>query len=460
MSSSAQPLASSYRDPSGFVFTKDTILYRQVNIGFKDHFDHFITTGCYDHFVNAGWLVKHAEVNKNLTGDSRWYKTLAPEIIPFISYSAEWSFDMLKDAALLTLQLAKESIRFGCVLKDATPFNIQWKGHKPVFIDTLSFEKYNPAEPWIAYRQFCECFLSPLLLMHYTKQPLLGLQTAYPEGIPLAVTKSLLPWRSRFSFYTYLHIHLHAKISGKQPATGKQQKIIFSEKKMLQLISSLESLVSSLQWKGGKTTWGDYYTEAAQREDYLQQKKGLITSWVNELPVLASCLDIGGNEGEFSKILAAKQTLTITADFDHSAINNLYNNLKGKQAGNIHPLLLDISNPTPATGFNNAERDSFIDRTRVDLVLALALIHHLCIGKNISFEMVASFFSKLTDYLLIEFVPKTDEKVQYMLSQKKDIYDNYTEADFTSGFKKYFSILKKEKAGNSGRTLFLMKKNA
>lgn len=460
MSSTALPIASSYRDPSGFVFSKDGQLYRQVNLSFKDHFDHFIASGCYDHFVKEGLLVGHQEINENLTGQANWYKTLQPETIPFISYSYEWSFDMLKDAALLTLRLAKEAISFGLVLKDATAFNIQWKGSRPVFIDTLSFEKYDPTQPWIAYRQFCECFLSPLLLMHYKKQPLQSLQLAYPDGIPLAITRSLLPWKSRLSFFTYLHIHLHAKLAGKNTTASHHRNVVFSEKKMLQLLSSLESLVRSLQWKGSPTTWGDYYSEAAQREDYLQQKEQVIQSWIDVLPGLSCALDIGGNEGTFSKILSAKNIRTITADFDHTAINNLYNSLKTNNAANIQPLLLDIASPSPAIGFNNTERPSFIERTQVDMVFALALIHHLCIGKNASFEMTAKFFHSLTDYLLIEFVPKEDEKVRYMLSQKKDIYDLYTEEEFTRHFEKYFSILKKQKAGNTARVLYLMKKNA
>lgn len=459
MSSTARPSASSYRDPSGFIFTKDGQLYRQVNQSFKEHFDHFIASGCYDRLVKEGLLVSHREINENLTGSGNWYKTLQPETVPYISYSYEWPFDMLKDAALLTLRLAKEAISCGLVLKDATPFNVQWKGSRPVFIDTLSFEKYDASQPWIAYRQFCECFLSPLLLMHYNKQPLQSLQLAYPDGIPLAVTRSLLPWKSKWSFFTYLHIHLHAKVAGRN-TTANGRNVVFSEKKMGQLLSSLESLVRSLKWKGKATTWGDYYTEAAQREDYLQQKEQLIRSWINEVPGLSSALDIGGNEGAFSKILAGNNIRTITADFDHTAINNLYNSLKATDTQSIQPLLLDIVSPSPAIGFNNTERPSFIERTKVDMVLALALVHHLCIGKNASFEMVARFFYSLTDYLLIEFVPKDDEKVRYMLSQKKDIYDLYTEEEFTRVFAGFFSILKKQKTGNTNRVLYLMKKNA
>ena len=203
--------SSSYRDPSGFIFEKEGTIYRQVNKSFREHFDYFIESGCYKRLTEKGLLIPHEQINENLTGDTNYYTTLKPEKISFISYSYEWSFDMLKDAALLTLQLTREAIDCGMILKDATPYNIQWHKGKFIFIDTLSFEKYKEV-PWIAYRQFCENFLGPLLIMHYSKQSLHTLQLAWPDGIPLHVIKSLLPRRSRFSLHTYLHIHLHNRV--------------------------------------------------------------------------------------------------------------------------------------------------------------------------------------------------------------------------------------------------------
>src|SRR5215471_1501492 len=213
MQQTIQPIASSYRDPSGFVFEKNGSIYRQVNKVFSNDFDFFISSGLYEHLIKQQLLIPHKEISENFSGSDQWYKTLQPEKLPFISYPYEWSFDMLKEAALLTLRLVKESIRFGLILKDATPYNVQWLNGKMIFIDSLSFEKYDASKPWIAYRQFCETFLSPLLLMYYSKQPMQALMLGWPDGIPISVTKSLLPWRSRLSFYTYLHIHLHERFS-------------------------------------------------------------------------------------------------------------------------------------------------------------------------------------------------------------------------------------------------------
>ncbi len=447
---------SSYRDPSGFIFEKDGTIYRQVNKSFKEHFDHFIESGCYKHLIEKGLLIPYEQVNQNLTGDSNCYRTLKPEKISFISYPFEWSFDMLKDAALLTLQIAREALGYEMILKDATPYNIQWYKGRFIFIDTLSFEKYNET-PWVCYRQFCESFLGPLLLMHYSKQSLQQLQLAWPEGIPLAVIKSILPWRSRFFLHTYLHIHLHADIAGKSKSKNETAKT-FSKQKLLNLISSLEILIRKLKLPDQKSTWSGYYEEASQRSDYLEVKKNIINQWLNEIPAVKTAADMGANDGVFSSLLAEKAIPVIAADFDPYCINNLYTSIKISKERNIQPVLIDLSNPSPAIGINNEERNSFISRLDADLILALAVIHHLAIGKNIPLKKVAELFHKAGKYLIIEFVPKEDDKIKLMLRSKQDIYFNYTEDEFIHAFEEYFFIVKKQQITGSLRTLYLMKK--
>lgn len=447
---------ASYRDPSGFIFLYESEYYRQVNTVFKDDFDFLISSGLYESLVKKVWLIPHELIPENLSGSPEYYKTLKPEQVKFISYPYEWSFNMLKDAALLTLQIAKEAAGYGLIVKDATPYNIQWHNGRMIFIDTLSFEKYNEKEPWIAYRQFCECFLSPLLLMHYSKQPLHQMQLAYPEGIPLAVTRSLLPFRSKLSFHTYLHIHLHSRVSAKA-STNKRPSSTFSKQKLLNLLSSLETLISGLKLPAQKSTWSDYYEEASQREDYLATKKEIIRNWIEDLPGVDTAADLGANDGACSRLLAEINIFTIAADFDPNCINNLY--YSGKKTGekNLQPLIIDLAHPSPAIGLNNRERSSFIDRASVDLAMALAVIHHLAIGKNMPFAGIADLFRQITrKWLIIEFVPKSDEKIQLILSGKRDIYTSYSEENFEEAFKIYFRIEKKQPIGTSGRILYLM----
>lgn len=449
---------SSYRDPSGYIFNKNNVLYRQVNKVFSEHFDFFIASGCYEKLVKKGLLIRHETVTENMTGDKEWYATLKPEPVGFISFPYEWSFDMLKDAALLTLNLLKEALASDMILKDATPYNIQWHNGQLVFIDTLSFEKYDETIPWIAYRQFCENFLSPLLLAHHSGRPIQELMLAYSDGIPLQITQSLLPWRTKFSIHTYLHIHLHAKYSERNSLQQSGKKTSFSKKKLLNLVASLEKLINTLKLPESKSTWSEYYDEASQRPDYLKNKQQIIQQWIEKIKPIRTAADLGANTGEFSKLTAAKNIKTIAADFDAFCINALYNKVKKTGEKNILPLILDLSKPSPAIGVNNEERDSFINRTNVDLILALALIHHLVIGKNIPMDKIAAFFHRICQHLIIEFVPKQDEKVQFMLQQKEDIYPGYNEPGLISSFSTYFSIEDEQAIPGTTRTLYLMKR--
>ena len=280
-----------------------------------------------------------------------------------------------------------------------------------------------------------------------------------PEGIPLAVTKSLLPWRSNFSLHTYLHIHLHAGISQRNNTENKK-KAIFSKKKMQHLIDSLEGVITKLKLPHKKSSWSEYYEEANQRENYLASKKKIISNWLDSINDIATAVDLGANDGEFSLLLAEKNINTIATDFDPYCINNLYNSEKEKGNNKIHPLIIDLANPSPAIGVKNEERDSFMERCNVDLAMALAVIHHLVIGKNIPFQMMSDMFRQICrKYLIIEFVPKTDEKIQLMLSGKKDIYATYTKEQFELAFKDYFTVTSIQTIGSSGRTLYLMTKN-
>ena len=222
--------SSSYRDPSGFLFQHNGILYRQVNQVFREDFDQFISGGLYQRLAEKKLLVPHKIVQENLTGSGEWHLTLQPEFIPFITYPYEWSFDMLKDAALLTLELAEEAMKSDMMLKDASSYNVQWHKGRMIFIDTLSFEKYDASKPWIAYRQFCEHFFAPLCLMHYLKEPLQNLLIAYPDGIPLQLVKKMLPFKSKLNLNVFLHVHLHASISEKTRSKKQYIKTIFSAK--------------------------------------------------------------------------------------------------------------------------------------------------------------------------------------------------------------------------------------
>jgi hypothetical protein len=441
---------ASYRDPAGFVFTYDGIVYRQVNLAYQKDYDLLISSGLYEELVTKQSLIAHKEVALPFIRDENAYVYLQPEQLAFVSYPYEWSFSMLKDAALLTLQIATKAMQYGMMLKDATPYNVQFHNGRMIFIDTLSFEIWDCIKPWIAYRQFCMNFLAPLALMHYSKLPLQNFLLAYPEGVPLEIAAAMLPVKTKFNVHLYLHLHLNASVS--RSATP-QKEATFSAHKLNNIFKSLETGVTALQLNY-KSTWSAYYTEAHQRGRYIENKKRIISEWVKGSG-LKTAFDAGANDGNFSELLAAEGIYTISADGDHYAVDQLYQTAKQK-AVSMHPLIVDLANPSPAIGVNSQERKSLVQRVCVDLVVALAVIHHLAIGRNIPFESVAFFFKSLGKCLLIEFVPKHDEKIQMMLSQKKDVYDWYTEEDFKAAFSKHYRINKTQKIDSSNRVLYLM----
>lgn len=448
---------ASFKDPAGFVFQHNNNIYRQVNQGYAANYQLLIQSGLHDKLVQKNWLIAHTDLQENITGTDNWYLTLLPEQLPFISYPYEWSFDMLRDAALLTLKINKEAIAHGMILKDATPFNIQFHKGKPVFIDTLSFDKYDEAKPWIAYRQFCECFLFPLYLNYYTRIDAARLLAIYPDGLPAAMVANLLPFKSRFNLNVWMHVYLQRNIQGQHP-DQQQNSVVFSKKKLLLLINGLIENIKKLSIHTDTTTWSNYYTETILSDQYLKQKEMVFREYINGIS-FTTVLDLGANDGYFSKIAAEKAASVIATDFDSKCINNLYREIKTNKTVTILPLIVDISNPSPAIGFANEERNAFIGRAKYDLVLALALIHHLVFGKNIPLAMLPEFFSRLTkDYLIIEFVPFEDEKVKLLLQNKEEYHKNYSAADFETAFGTRFEIIKKQPIDSTNRVLYLMKR--
>jgi hypothetical protein len=450
------PLPSSYRDNDGFVFEHYGIIYRFIHSRFQPQYELLMTGGLYNELTSKNWLITHQEMPDASAWGLTEGRVILPQQIEFISYPYEWSFDMWKDAALLTLKIAVAALKNKLFLKDATPFNIQFVKGKPVFIDTLSFEIYQEGNPWIAYRQFCENFLAPLLLMHYCHHDSYKLFTIYPNGIPLDVLTSLLPKRSRWNLNVYLHIHLHSKITRKQQK-GVSTKTHFSKPKLEVLLAGLTGFVSKLTLKKTKTTWDDYYTDTILGEDYLNAKTALVQSFLSEID-FTKAIDLGANDGYFSLLFKNTNKQMIAVDGDANCINELYLKIRREKITNILPLINTLNTPSPAIGWNNAERDSFKKRINVDLVIALALVHHLAISCNVPLQLIADWLEPMGKYLLIEFVPKTDEKVKLLLQNREDIFHQYTVENFEQIFSKKFQLVLQKKITGTDRILYLMKK--
>lgn len=447
---------ASYRDPAGFIFESEGKIYRQVNLAGKEDFELFLQTGLYDQLVKKGSLIPHQNIPTNLTGSENWYASCQPEPLELVSFPWEWSFATLRDAAILTLQIMRASIDKGMILKDATPFNVQFHNGRLVFIDTLSFTRYDASKPWDGYRQFCETFLFPLYLEHYNGIEASRLLSIYPEGISASLTASLLPWKSRWNLGVRLHVLLQRKIRNEKKTEGRS--ISFSKTKMLHLLQHLEDAVKSLRSGYPEdSVWNHYYDGSILGQDYLNEKTRVISEMINN-KTYGTVLDLGANDGHFSKLLSGSVKTVIATDNDRNCIQRLYEEVKAKKISNIYPILLDISNPSPGIGVANKERAAFFDRVRPDLGMALALIHHLAIGKNIPLQQIAAELSAIAPEWIIEFVPKSDEKVKQLLAHRQDIFDEYDQSQFEKFFSTYFKIEQTIPVKGTERILYYMKR--
>jgi len=445
---------ASFRDNFGFVYHEAGGFLRQVNDAGKTAYDALMTSGLYDELTKQGLLVKHTELPAK---PADGYKTLRPELINFISYPYEWSFSQFKDAALATLQMQKLALAKTMTLRDASAYNIQFVSGKPQMIDTLSFEPYKPGEPWQAYRQFCQHFLAPLALAAHIDVDLTQLMRVYIDGVPLALAGKLLPGRSLFNPGLYMHIKLHGRFQDRYSEgkpTGQTKTV--SQTQLLGVIDSLERTVKGLQLPKTKTEWGDYYNNTNYSPDAFAAKQGQVKSLIDSVKP-RRVIDLGANNGAFSR-LAQNAELVISADIDPMAVEHNYRLVKKNGETNLLPLLIDLTNPSPDLGWANRERPRFDQRAKGDLVLALALIHHLAIGNNLPLEAAAEYFAELAPNLIIEFVPKADSQAQRLLAAREDIFNNYTQAGFETAFSKTYKIIKQQPVKDSKRIIYLMRK--
>jgi ribosomal protein L11 methylase PrmA len=447
---------ASFRDPSGFVFTREGIVYRQVQHSYQEHYDHLIQSGLYEDLVRSKILLPHEETDLNLALNEPAYKILKPQFIPFLSYPYEWCFSQLKDAALATLEIQKAALLKGMMLKDASAFNIQFLHGKPVMIDTLSFQLYKEGEPWIAYRQFCQHFLAPLALMSTRDVRLNQLFRIYIDGIPLDLAAVLLPFRTRFKPSLFSHVHLHAKSQKRyENKVVKKEQYRISTFQLRALIDSLESAIRNLKWRAEGTEWGSYYESTNYTEGSFEHKKSTVQNYLKKTnPDLV--WDLGANTGVFSRLSSDQGIQTIAFDIDPVAVEKNYRQAREKQDSNLLPLLLDLTNPSPALGYENKERMSLEERGPADTMLALALVHHLAISNNVPLAKVAEYFSRLCSWLIIEFVPKNDSQVQRLLATREDIFPTYTQAAFEAEFSNFFVIKDSARINGSERTIYLM----
>lgn len=446
-------LSSSFRDPQGFMFESNGVIYRQIESTYRTQYEKLLDSGLYGELVNRNLLVSHEEIartNKNS------FKIIAPERIPFISYPYEWSFSQLKEAALLTLQVAETAMEHGMVLKDASAYNVQFQSCRPVFIDTLSFDIYEEGSPWLAYRQFCQHFLAPLILMSKFDLRANKLLHMFIDGVPLDMACKMAPFSALLKPSHFVHLFLHARAqqiySGESLEKYKKRK--FNKQAFTALLDNLKGCISQLEASCAKSSWSDYYNNNNYSRESISEKEKLLRMFILQSRE-NTVWDFGSNTGHFSRLAADLGKSVISMDMDPLCVELNYRKCRS-ESKKVLPLVMDLTSPSPAIGWDNKERFSLLQRGPAPLGLALALIHHLAIGNNVPLHMVASFFAGACKKLIIEFIPKEDSQVQRMLASRADIFDKYTEETFLKEFSRYYQITYRTKLSGSQRSLYFM----
>jgi 2-polyprenyl-3-methyl-5-hydroxy-6-metoxy-1,4-benzoquinol methylase len=422
-------------------------------LNYEKHYNHFIDSDLKERLLQEGFILPFVEIIDDSPEAGISSRVLRTDILPFVSYPYEWSFSQFKEAALLTLKINLLALEYGMILKDASMFNIQFIGCKPIFIDLASFEIYEQDTPWNAYYQFCKHFYGPLFLASKKNIILHKLLQYFIDGIPLKEVVSLCSLKDFLNSGAFLHLYLHAIGEGKIVKGSSKKKV--AKKQLSNILIHLKSSIEKLALNQKQTVWDDYNQNNNYEIESQQHKVKIIKDFLAQIDG-QKALDIGANDGLYSQLLANKGMYTLLVDIDELAIDRAF---KGNHEL-IHPLQMNLVNPTPAIGWNNIERKSFWERCQVDVIQALAIVHHLVITHDISFEEIAKKLTHHTKYLIIEFVSPEDSQAEILLKNKPHHRLNYNQINFEKEFSYFFDIKMKINISGTKRYLYLMKNNS
>jgi len=455
--------SGSFRDRDGRVYRVDDRIIRGLSAGALADFETLRSRKFYERFVSQGRLVASELLQPDsvpLPREERelWAGFLEHQRVPVISYPYEWTFGMLRDAALLQLEVIEAAIAEDMTLKDATPYNIQFLAGRPVFIDIPSFETLQAGTPWAGYRQFCEMFLFPLMLQAYKDIPFQPLMRGSIDGVSVQTAARLFGLRDRFRSGVFSHVWLQSKLdrrfgSTRQDVRTDLKSAGFHKELILANVRKLRKLVAGLQWRGEGSEWGAY--EAFH--NYSAGDHALKEAFIDECAAAsgASCVwDIGCNTGQFSKIAARHVDQVLAMDLDHFAVERLYREIRSGETANILTLVQNVADPSPNWGWRNRERTELASRARPELVLCLALIHHVVISANVPLDEFVAWLAGLSDQLVIEYVSRRDDKVETLLRNKEDKYSDYSRERLEQALERHFEIRRQQTLESGNRFLY------
>jgi hypothetical protein len=453
----------SFKDNEGRVFASGGRLFRSLSPDAAARMRRLYAQEQIPSLIKAGlivpsWLdpVDLPELPDGVSPDAVMEHTR----VGAFTYAYEWPFDMLRDAALLTLDLLERCLAMELILKDATPYNIAYFEGRLVFVDILSIDDYKDGQPWDAYGQFCREFLFPLMLTAYKGVDFQTWLRGAFNGIPASDIWRLFGVRDVFRKGVVKHAYLQSLFEksfggGDDNVRGKFSRSVFSKDMILANVRSLRRLVEGLPYEHGKTEWINYESDHSYGDGEQQAKLDFVKDAMTTLGP-DQVVDIGCNTGQYARAAAASASLVIAADIDPACINTLYRRLSHDGVRNITPVVANLLNPSPAQGWNLAERKSLLPRLKSDGFLALALVHHICITGNVPVADFVALLAEIGRCGVVEWVDKSDAMVRRMLRNRIDVFDDYTWDEFRTALERHFAIERVQESHDGARKLVMV----
>lgn len=458
---SADP--GSFRDRGSRVFQVGGRVHRALSPAGLAGWEALESSGLLEELTRAGLLVASERVEAPgevppAPAGERWVAFLEHERVPFVSYPYEWSFGMLRDAARLTLDVQAAALERGLILKDATPYNVQWLRGRPVFIDVGSFELLKPGAPWAGYRQFCELFLYPLFLQAYKHAPFQPWLRGSLEGIRAEEMRGLCSLRDLVRPGVFAHVALQAalnrSLARSERDLRKELKASGFRKELIQInVRKLQRLLAGLEWNPSGSTWSDY-TETNTYDDATRTRKAAFVRRAAAGSGARLVWDLGSNTGEYARVAAESAELVLAMDADHLSVEHMHRALAKDGPANILPLVVPLTDSSPGLGWQGRERRDLVARGRPDLALALALVHHVVIGAHVPLPEFVDWLADLGPEFVIEFVTKDDPQVKRLLRNKDDVYADYDQAVLEACLERRGEVLEREVLQDGLRTLY------
>lgn len=454
---------SSFRDPSGTVFHAGDRVLRGLDERGAADWERLRATRCFERLVEDGRLIGTRTLDPEELAPElaeSWATVLEHDRVPVVSYPYEWSFEMLRSAAVTQLEVLLAALDEGLTTKDGYAYNIQFRGPSPVFIDIGSFEPVGAGGPWVGYRQFCQTMLYPLMFEAHLGVPFQRYLRGHLEGFDSADMRRMLGVSAVYRKGAFRHVLVHDLLSSRVDRSSQLTRQQLAESGagvdlMRATASGLLDLVKSLRSRRSESGWSDYRTTCSYSDEDTDAKRRFVDEALSDLRP-GEVLDIGCNDGAFSRIASKHAGHVVAVDFDAVVVDNLYRDLR-RQGGpeNILPLVMDFSDPSPGRGWMGVERAAFLDRVRPDAVLALAVVHHLTIGANIPLAEVLDMLASFDAEVIVEFVEPHDPMAERLLSNKPaGTHDDYRTEVFEALLHERFEVTGSERLPGGSRRLY------